>query len=675
MLEQIRRNSRSFLIWVLFGIIIAVFIISFGPQAQGDLGCGASNTYVMKVGDGEVDEASWRFGMNGLNLGGYSKRDRAEVVMDMLLAREILAQAASSAGFKISDDVASEHIARGDVFILGNRADGRQIYFTDGAFDFEILDRWVNRLGLSNPDSFIEQQQRELLAEAIRGMIVATSSLSSDEALGRYVAENTTATVDAVVFSPARYRSALRLDESDLEAYLAANEEDVKAKWTELEATYQGVGKQKRVREIVFRMEPVTPEPDTDEATDPTMNAARERAEKARAQIAAGADFADIARAQSEDERFAYLGGDLGWRSVDAPGLAHKELSEAIATLEPGEVSDVIETPAGYHVLKVVDEREGDLTFEQVKHELARDLALEHYARENARRDATEALAKARAGTPLSEQFERGAAPAPAGLQRPEGFTDEQWEQILQQLQQQQRGSLPVEEGPDVPAEWRGWGDQPADDGTPAGDQPRPAAKPAKPAAEPAKPAKPAAEPAKPAAEPPATATPQGKTAPAPATPERAVTTQPAAGGAAAEKIPRPTDMKAPELRTVGPFTRSPDTISGLGKNQELVEAVFETLGEGDLVDRVYEVGGDFVILQVTERSEADMEQFAEKSDELRRRYAQEKSIAALQSWVRERCQALVEAGEVSVNRAFLSFEDEDTGELQPITYQPCSRL
>jgi hypothetical protein len=35
MLEQMRRNSRSVLIWTLFGIIIVVFIISFGPQSQG----------------------------------------------------------------------------------------------------------------------------------------------------------------------------------------------------------------------------------------------------------------------------------------------------------------------------------------------------------------------------------------------------------------------------------------------------------------------------------------------------------------------------------------------------------------------------------------------------------------------------------------------------------------
>ena len=55
MLEQLRRSSQSLLIYVLFGIVIAVFIINFGPQSQG--GCESSvsrASYAAKVGSGEV---------------------------------------------------------------------------------------------------------------------------------------------------------------------------------------------------------------------------------------------------------------------------------------------------------------------------------------------------------------------------------------------------------------------------------------------------------------------------------------------------------------------------------------------------------------------------------------------------------------------------------------------
>ena len=37
MLEQMRKSSQSLLIYVLFGIVIAVFIINFGPQSRGGM--------------------------------------------------------------------------------------------------------------------------------------------------------------------------------------------------------------------------------------------------------------------------------------------------------------------------------------------------------------------------------------------------------------------------------------------------------------------------------------------------------------------------------------------------------------------------------------------------------------------------------------------------------------
>jgi hypothetical protein len=42
MLEQLRRNSRSFLIWVLFGIIIAAFVLTFGTQEVSP-GCASGS--------------------------------------------------------------------------------------------------------------------------------------------------------------------------------------------------------------------------------------------------------------------------------------------------------------------------------------------------------------------------------------------------------------------------------------------------------------------------------------------------------------------------------------------------------------------------------------------------------------------------------------------------------
>jgi hypothetical protein len=106
MLEQLRRNSRSFIIWILFGIIIAVFIISFGPQASPDsLGCGQSKQLALEVNGEEVSLNSWRFAMNApfLRGGGAGQQTmRRQLAVDLLVMRELLAQAAEAQGFRIS---------------------------------------------------------------------------------------------------------------------------------------------------------------------------------------------------------------------------------------------------------------------------------------------------------------------------------------------------------------------------------------------------------------------------------------------------------------------------------------------------------------------------------------------------------------------------------------------
>ena len=58
MLEQMRKNSRSFLIMILFGIIIVVFVISFGPQSRGTT-CEQSmgeDHYAARIGGQVISE-------------------------------------------------------------------------------------------------------------------------------------------------------------------------------------------------------------------------------------------------------------------------------------------------------------------------------------------------------------------------------------------------------------------------------------------------------------------------------------------------------------------------------------------------------------------------------------------------------------------------------------------
>lgn len=80
------------------------------------------------------------------------------------------------------------------------------------------------------------------------------------------------------------------------------------------------------------------------------------RAEQLRDSILAGADFEALAREYSVDIGTAERGGDLGWVRR---GLFVREFEEAVFAMSPGEVSEIVETQFGLHIIRL-EERRGD---------------------------------------------------------------------------------------------------------------------------------------------------------------------------------------------------------------------------------------------------------------------------------------------------------------------------
>jgi peptidyl-prolyl cis-trans isomerase C len=88
-------------------------------------------------------------------------------------------------------------------------------------------------------------------------------------------------------------------------------------------------------------------------ATDEDKKKAREKAEEISKKIKAGEDFAKLAMEYSDDPGSKAKGGDLGFFEK---GRMFKVFDEAAFKLNPGEVSDIVETAYGYHLIKM-DER------------------------------------------------------------------------------------------------------------------------------------------------------------------------------------------------------------------------------------------------------------------------------------------------------------------------------
>ena len=74
-----------------------------------------------------------------------------------------------------------------------------------------------------------------------------------------------------------------------------------------------------------------------------------------RARVAGGAEFAALAKAESEDPESAAKGGDLGWMTIDTFG---PDLGPRVAALKDGELSPPIKTPSGWHVIQVIERRQ-----------------------------------------------------------------------------------------------------------------------------------------------------------------------------------------------------------------------------------------------------------------------------------------------------------------------------
>ncbi|HRO60219.1 MAG TPA: peptidylprolyl isomerase [Burkholderiaceae bacterium] len=130
--------------------------------------------------------------------------------------------------------------------------------------------------------------------------------------------------------------SRVQVSEADIDAFLAAQGMQPAAAAT---AEYQ-------VAHILIRV----PEGATAEQIEPL----RQQAEELRSRAQAGESFATLAAAAS-DAPDALQGGQLGWRTAERlPEL----FAEAVASLSPGELSPVLRSPGGFHLLMLTDRRD-----------------------------------------------------------------------------------------------------------------------------------------------------------------------------------------------------------------------------------------------------------------------------------------------------------------------------
>ncbi|MDD2852420.1 MAG: peptidylprolyl isomerase [Desulfuromonadaceae bacterium] len=197
--------------------------------------------------------------------------------------------------------------------------------------------------------------EKKLAAQKIRELHIVVSEDELRQAIEDVRRQNHMPTQEALVAALAvqglsleQYRSQLKeqieklkLVSMEVRAKVLVGESEIRAYYTENRAKYSEE-ESFRARHIFFKTgEKVTPE---------EIIRAKTTALAVLADAKAGNDFAELAKKFSEDPAARKDGGDLG---SFKKGDMQPELEKSIQTLKPGEVSDLVSTPVGFHIIKL----------------------------------------------------------------------------------------------------------------------------------------------------------------------------------------------------------------------------------------------------------------------------------------------------------------------------------
>ncbi len=404
MLETLRRNSRSPLIYLLFGILIAFFVLSFGPGSRGMVASSASSNTAAKVGGSKLSEQDFRFAY--LSIGGaqrspqMAKEQRLkEFVMDHLIERELLAAEAERLGFVVSSKEVEDMIADGRMMLLGTSRRVDSYVFKDGLFDYERFKTICqNQLGVSVA-RFIEIQRRELLADKMRETMRLGIRVSPSEVKAGFEDAGRQVNLEFVRFSNRKYESDDEPSTVDVAAYAREHDADLKKLYEERKPLlYTKIDKQLKLRHVLVDLAKDAP---ADAATK-----AQAQVDTAKKQLDSGAPFAQVAQQHSSNDAAKKRHGLLGWKKKGQTGFGEALDGKVFAAdVKKGAVIGPVRSDRGFELVLVEDLREGDIAYEQAVIELAEQELVKSRAKDKAKADVQAALDKIKKGETLEALF------------------------------------------------------------------------------------------------------------------------------------------------------------------------------------------------------------------------------------------------------------------------------
>lgn len=363
MLQNIRDNSQGIVAKIIVGLIAVTFAL-FGVESLVSL-TGGSNAPAT-VNGVEISERDVLQGADlqrrqllsqmGDNADPTLLDDNLirKATLDNLIQQEVLLQSAESQGMTISDQQLDQLIITTPDFQV------------DGRFDRTTYEAVLRNAGFS-PLMYKELLRKEKLMEQERaGYMLSAFSLPS-ETKQVIALDRQTRDIAYLQIALDDYKSSVQLTEDDLTAYydehqkefmtqeqviveyLLLDRADLLKNVSVDEAELQGqfdqrlaaftAEEQRRVSHIMIEV--------SDQVDDATALA---KAQALSEQLTNGADFAELAKAESSDPGSASSGGDLG---IYEQGLLDGPFEQAVYALKQGEISEPVRTAFGYHLITV----------------------------------------------------------------------------------------------------------------------------------------------------------------------------------------------------------------------------------------------------------------------------------------------------------------------------------
>jgi len=394
MLDGMRQHASSWIIKVIFAIIIAVFVLAFGSGTMSNRASGGAvlayvdeTPILIKNFNMEYQRAieGVRRQNPGVSADALETPAFKQQVLNRMVNETLLASEVQRLGITVSKDEVRSRILQYQVFRNKDNAFDQEIYkqvlrsqhITPGVFEADIrrqlsqekLFKYLN-LGatVSEKDAYelfkFQAQTARVEYQLLNWRDFADKVTPSDDEIEAYYKEHSASfTVPAVAsfeylsFTPSALAASEKVADNEIKAYYEANTAQFK--------TPEMVS----ARHILLKLDP--------SASDEDVKAAEGKAQSIEKKLARGGDFAALAKKYSEGPT-ASRGGDLGWFGR---GAMVPEFEKAAFGLKEGAVSKPVRTQFGLHIIKLEKKRAaGVKTLDEAREQITQVIAEEKAA-------------------------------------------------------------------------------------------------------------------------------------------------------------------------------------------------------------------------------------------------------------------------------------------------------